>query len=91
MNARHPGGRRAIFVGDLVDRGPDTPGVLRLVMGMVAAGTAFCVAGNHEVKLLKALRGKNVKRSHGLDASMEQLEAETPGVPRPGSRRSSTA
>jgi protein phosphatase len=47
-------------------------------MGMVAAGTAFCVAGNHEVKLLKALRGKNVKRSHGLDASMEQLEAQTP-------------
>src|SRR5690348_957328 len=78
VNARHPGGRRAIFVGDLVDRGPDTPGVLRLVMGMTAAGTAFCVAGNHEVKLLKALRGKNVKRSHGLDASMEQLEGETP-------------
>jgi len=74
--ARHPE-RRAVFVGDLVDRGPDTPGVLRLVMGMVAAGTAFCVAGNHEVKLLKALRGKNVRRSHGLDASMEQLEGET--------------
>jgi protein phosphatase len=76
-SARHPGGRRAVFVGDLVDRGPDTPGVLRLVMGMVAAGTAFCVAGNHEVKLLKALQGKNVKRAHGLDASMEQLAAET--------------
>src|SRR5690349_12513638 len=78
VNARHPGGRRAIFVGDLVDRGPDTPGVLRLVMGMTAAGTALCVAGNHEVKLLKALRGMNVKRSHGLDASMEQLDLETP-------------
>src|SRR6201987_4266806 len=77
VNARHPDGRRAVFVGDLVDRGPDTPGGLRLVMGMVAAGTAFCVAGNHEAKLLKALRGKNVKRSHGLDASMEQLDAET--------------
>ena len=76
VNARHPD-RRAVFVGDLVDRGPDTPGVLRLVMGMVAAGTAFCVAGNHEAKLLKALRGKNVTRSHGLDASMEQLDAET--------------
>ena len=74
--ARHPD-RRAVFVGDLVDRGPDTPGVLRLVMGMVAAGTAFCVAGNHEAKLLKALRGKNVTRSHGLDASMEQLDLET--------------
>jgi len=77
VGASHPGGRRAIFVGDLVDRGPDTPGVLRLVMAMVAAGTAFCVAGNHEVKLLKALRGKNVTRAHGLDASMEQLDLET--------------
>jgi len=75
VNARHLT-RRAIFLGDLVDRGPDTPGVLRLVMGMVAEGAAFCVPGNHEAKLLKALRGKNVKRSHGLDASMEQLDAE---------------
>ena len=78
VGARHPGGRRAVLVGDLVDRGPDTPGVLRLVMGMVGTGTAFCVAGNHEAKLLKALRGKNVKRSHGLDASMEQLDLESP-------------
>jgi len=77
VNAVHPAGRTAVFVGDLVDRGPDSPGVLRLVMGMVTAGTAFCVAGNHEAKLLKALRGKNVKRSHGLDASMEQLDAQT--------------
>jgi protein phosphatase len=75
VGARHPG-RRAIFLGDLVDRGPDTPGVLRLVMSMVDEGAAFCVPGNHEAKLLKALRGKNVKRSHGLDASMEQLDAE---------------
>jgi protein phosphatase len=75
-SARHPT-RKAVFLGDLVDRGPDTPGVLRLVMGMVAAGTAFCVPGNHEVKLLKALRGKNVNRSHGLDASLEQLDQET--------------
>jgi protein phosphatase len=74
--ASHPA-RKAVFLGDLVDRGPDTPGVLRLVMGMVAAGTALCVPGNHEVKLLKALRGKNVQRSHGLDASMEQLDRET--------------
>ena len=75
-SARHPAGRRAVFLGDLVDRGPDTPGVLRLVMGMAAAGTALCVPGNHEVKLLRALRGKNVNRSHGLDASLEQLALE---------------
>jgi protein phosphatase len=73
----HHDGRRAIFVGDLVDRGPDTPGVLRLVMGMVAAGDAFCVPGNHENKLLRALRGRNVQVTHGLVESLAQLAAET--------------
>ena len=73
--AHHPG-RRAVFVGDLVDRGPDTPGVLRLVMGMAAAGDALCVPGNHEDKLLKALRGRNVRISHGLAESLRQLEQE---------------
>ncbi len=67
--------RQAVFVGDLVDRGPDTPGVLRLVMGMVASGNAYCVPGNHEDKLL-ALRGKKVKLTHGLDESLAQLAAE---------------
>jgi protein phosphatase len=72
----HQSGRRVIFLGDLVDRGPDTPGVLRLVMGMVAAGDAFCVPGNHENKLLRALRGRNVQVSHGLAESLAQLAAE---------------
>jgi protein phosphatase len=75
---RPPEGRKAVFVGDLVDRGPDTPGVLRLVMGMVAAGTALCVPGNHDVKLVKALSGKNVQVKHGLAESLEQLGRETP-------------
>ncbi len=74
--ARHPEHRRAVFLGDLVDRGPDTPGVLRLVMGMVANGTALCVQGNHEAKLLRALRGRNVRRTHGLAESMDQLARE---------------
>ena len=69
VGARHPERRRAVFVGDLVDRGPDTPGVLRLVMGMVAAGDALCVPGNHENKLLRALRGRNVQITHGLRES----------------------
>jgi len=73
---RPPEGRKAVFLGDLVDRGPDTPGVLRLVMGMVEAGTALCVPGNHDVKLVKALRGKNVQLKHGLAESLEQLERE---------------
>ena len=53
-----PEDRKAIFVGDLVDRGPDTPGVLRLVMRMVEAGTGLCVRGNHDDKLARKLNGR---------------------------------
>ncbi|MET9022033.1 polynucleotide kinase-phosphatase [Actinopolymorpha sp. NPDC004070] len=76
VDATHPEGRQAVFVGDLVDRGPDTPGVLRLVMGMVASGNALCVSGNHEAKLVRALRGSKVAVSHGLAESLAQLEGE---------------
>ncbi|MFY1674205.1 polynucleotide kinase-phosphatase [Plantactinospora sp. WMMB334] len=78
VNATHPQRRTAIFVGDLVDRGPDSPGVLRLVMGMVGAGTALCVPGNHEQKLLRRLRGRKVTVSHGLAETLAQLDAEEP-------------
>ena len=74
----HPEGRTAVFLGDLVDRGPATPAVLATAMGMVEAGSAICVPGNHEVKLLKALRGRNVQITHGLGESLAQLEAEPP-------------
>jgi len=74
--ARHPAGRRAVFLGDLVDRGPDTPGVLRMVIGMVRTGDALCVLGNHEAKLLRALRGRQVQVTHGLAQSLAQLDAE---------------
>ena len=74
VDAVHPEGRTAVFVGDLVDRGPDSPGVLRLVMGMVAAGTAICVPGNHEQKLARKLNGRKVQLTHGLPETLEQLE-----------------
>ncbi|GAA3344067.1 polynucleotide kinase-phosphatase [Amorphoplanes nipponensis] len=76
VNAVHAEGRTAVFVGDLVDRGPDSPGVLRLVMGMVAAGTAICVPGNHEQKLARKLNGRNVQLTHGLPETLEQLARE---------------
>ncbi len=76
IDAVPPNGRTAVFVGDLVDRGPDTPGVLRLVMGMAAAGHARCVAGNHESKLVRALQGRKVQVSHGLETTLAQLAAE---------------
>ncbi len=75
---RHPQGRRAVFLGDLVDRGPRVADVLRIAMGMVAGGSALCVPGNHDEKLLRWLRGKRVRIAHGLEQSVEQLEDETP-------------
>lgn len=72
----HPGGRTAVFVGDLVDRGPDSPGVLRRVMRMVGAGNALCVPGNHENKLGRWLKGRSVQLTHGLAETVEQLSEE---------------
>ena len=71
----HPFGRQAAFLGDLCDRGPKNAEVLRLVMDMVKSGSAVAVPGNHDVKLLKYLRGRNVMRTHGLDITVSQLEA----------------
>ncbi|RZK41412.1 MAG: polynucleotide kinase-phosphatase, partial [Hymenobacter sp.] len=68
--------RRVIFLGDLVDRGPASPQVLRLVMSMVRDGLALCVPGNHDIKLLRHLNGKNVSATHGLAETLTQLESE---------------
>ncbi|WP_405893579.1 polynucleotide kinase-phosphatase [Streptomyces sp. NBC_01527] len=76
IDGAHPEGRTAVFVGDLVDRGPDSPGVLRRVMSMVSAGDALCVPGNHENKLGRYLKGRKVQHTHGLAETIEQLDRE---------------
>src|SRR5438132_1563656 len=73
----NPAGRKLVFLGDLVDRGPNSPGVMRLVMSVVRSGAGFCVAGNHDVKLSRALKGRNVQVTHGLAESLEQLGNES--------------
>ncbi len=72
----HPDGRRLVFLGDLVDRGPGVNHVLRRVMGLVREAGALCVCGNHEAKLAKALAGKTVTHTHGLAESIAQLNRE---------------
>ena len=71
----HSQGRRAIFLGDLVDRGPDSVGVLKTAITMCAAGSALCVPGNHDVKLLKKLLGGDVRIAHGLALTLAQIDA----------------
>ncbi|MDR1580361.1 MAG: metallophosphoesterase [Synergistaceae bacterium] len=70
--------RQAVFLGDLCDRGPKNAEVLRLVMNMTKNGSAICVPGNHDVKLLRHLKGVDVTRTHGIDATIAALDGETP-------------
>jgi protein phosphatase len=71
-----PAGRTAIFLGDLVNRGPDTPGVLRLVMSMVKTGSALAVVGNHDVNLVQGLRGQPVEKPAVIAETLRQMAAE---------------
>jgi protein phosphatase len=71
----HPEGRKAVFVGDLVDRGPRIVDTVRLVRNMIVAGSALCVPGNHDLKLMRKLRGKDVQITHGLANSLAEVDA----------------
>ena len=78
FETKHAEGRKVIFLGDLVDRGPKIPDVLRLAINMAERGDALCVPGNHDIKLMRKLNGKDVRITHGLAESLEQLEREPP-------------
>lgn len=45
-------GRRLVFLGDLIDRGPDSPAVVDKVKELVERGRAHCLMGNHELNIL---------------------------------------
>ena len=82
--AVHPDGRRAVFVGDFVDRGPDVARRAAARDGDGGGRHAICVPGNHDVKLARKLDGRDVQITHGLAESLEQLGARAAGVPRRG-------
>jgi protein phosphatase len=71
----HPLGRKAVFVGDLVDRGPRILDTVRLVRNMVRHGSALCVPGNHDMKLVRKLHGKDVRITHGLADTLAEIDA----------------
>jgi hypothetical protein len=84
----HPGGRRVIFLGDFIDRGPEIPKVLRIARAMVDRGDALAVLGNHEFNAIayrtpdpdhpgQFLRPHLDKNTHQHEATLAQLsEAE---------------
>lgn len=78
FQASHPEGRKAVFVGDLVDRGPDSVGVIKLVLSMVKQGCGLMVPGNHDEKLYKKVQGREVQLNHGLAETWEAMSKESP-------------
>jgi protein phosphatase len=71
----HPQGRTFVSLGVLTDRGPDSVGVLRILIPSVAAGTALYTPGNHCNKLMRYLLGHRVKVGHGLTETIAGIEA----------------
>ncbi len=76
-HVRAPAGRRPVFVGDLVDRGPASPDVLRIVMALSSECHGLCVPGNHDVKFVRWLQGRQVSLTHGLEQTARQFEGES--------------
>jgi protein phosphatase len=70
----HPEGRKVVFVGDLVDRGPRVLDTLGIARNMVASDSALCVPGNHDMKLLKKLNGRDVQITHGLAETLAEID-----------------
>ncbi|HEY9784338.1 MAG TPA: metallophosphoesterase [Candidatus Obscuribacterales bacterium] len=75
IDGRHPDGRKLVFVGDLVDRGPDSAEVLSKVMALAARDLAVVVSGNHDNKLMRYLKGNKVRVSPRLQSTIDQIES----------------
>jgi hypothetical protein len=77
---RHPEGRRLVFLGDLTDRGPDSPAVVALVRRLVELGRARCVLGNHELNLLRGQEKHGNAWFHGKPESLDRSGRVVPQV-----------
>ena len=71
---RHPSGRKALFLGDLIDRGADSRKVLSIVRAMVEAGEAVCLMGNHELNAVHfALPHPDSRKGHLRERSDKNM------------------
>lgn len=69
----HPNGRQLVFVGDAMDRGPDSLKMLRLLFKMQDVGVLQYCPGNHCNKLYRYAKGNNVQLAHGLETTVAEI------------------
>jgi hypothetical protein len=74
-NAEH-----IVLLGDLIDRGPDSAGVLRLALDWIDKGRAYLVRSNHDDKLYRFLKGNSIKLNDELKETLKSLESAEDGT-----------
>ncbi len=77
---RHPEGRTAVFVGDILDRGPRILDTYRLVRSMIAAKTGLAVQGNHELKVYRHFKSAKQEPRPSILQTLREIEQEDPSV-----------
>lgn len=70
----HPAGRRLAFVGDAMDRGPESLNVLSLLFKMQDAAILYYSPRNHCNKLYRYFKGNKVRISHGLENTLAEWQ-----------------
>lgn len=67
--------RFVVQLGDLVDHGEDSAGVLRIMFGLIDAGRGLFLLGNHDLKLARLLAGQAIRGDKVVAESAAQLDA----------------
>ncbi|MCV9964948.1 polynucleotide kinase-phosphatase [Pararhizobium sp. BT-229] len=70
----HPDGRKLVFVGDAVDRGPRSLDALRIMRSAVESGVGYAVASNHDARISRWLRGQAVSEGGGIETTQAEFE-----------------
>lgn len=71
----HPDGRMPAFVGDAMDRGPDSLKVMELLFARQDRGILHYSPGNHCNKLYRFMKGNQVQLAHGLEITIADWQS----------------
>lgn len=74
VSLSHPEGRKIVFVGDAVDRGPRSLDALRFMRSAIESGHGYAVASNHDARISRWLRGQSVSEGGGIETTQAEFD-----------------